>query len=261
MVVDAFSRARAFVQAADLPEPPPIDFDTPKAPRPALDEAKEQAAVVGGEVIAFVRGVTREQRADIVNASLLAQLVAKKKVPSQTTFADVEYWYGCYFEVLSSIGFAIQDKGFAQYHEETGDFQAHEAILEVAAGLLVGAPAALTLVKTTLTALQKMSDGSPWITLFNRESQSANTARFQVGLAESSPTDGLLLTLMSFGLEAQSNLTQVLFFKFRKSDVTLRHHSGKVTVSAPVLEAVRLDIAERLVDFAQDYVRQLPDLA
>jgi hypothetical protein len=121
---------------------------------------------------------------------------------------------------------------FAEYHEKSDSFQAHEAILEVAAGLMAGSPAALALVATTLKALQKMDQDSPWITLFNRESHSAKTARFQIGLAEEDAADGLLLSLTSFGLEARSNVTQVLFFKFRSNDVTLQHHSGKVTINA-----------------------------
>jgi hypothetical protein len=261
MDLQSVSKARGFVEVAELPEPPAINFDIPKAPEPALDAGKDQAAVVGGEVIAFVKGVTVEQRADIVNASLLAQLVAKKKVPDPATLGGVTAWYDSYFDALSNIGFAIQDKGFAEYHENSDSFQAHEAILEVAAVLMAGSPAALALVATTLKALQKMDAGSPWITLFNRESHSANTARFQVGLAEADATDGMLLSLMSFGLEARSNVTQVLFFKFRNNDVTLQHHSGKVTINAPLLAAVRPEIAERLVDFAHDYVQRLPDLS
>jgi hypothetical protein len=261
MTTQSLSKARDFVNVAELPPPPPIDFDVPKAPQPALDAAKEQAAVVGGEVIAFVKGVTAEQRADIVNASLLAQLIAKKKVPSATTLAGVAAWYDSYFDALANIGFAIKDKGFAEYHEQSDSFQAHKAILDVAALLLGGAPTALALVKTTLEALQKMDENNPWITVFNRESQSANTARFQIGLAEEDAANGLLLTLMAFGLEARLNVTQVLFFKFRKNDVRLQHQSGKVTISAPMLAALRPEIGERLVAFAQDYIKRLPDLS
>jgi hypothetical protein len=261
MDFQSISQARSFVDLAELPEPPPIDFDLAKAPEPALDGAKEQAAVVGGEVIAFVKGVTPEQRADIVNASLLAQLVAKKRVPCPATLGAVTAWYDSYFDTLSNIGFALQDQAFAQYHEKSDSFQAHEAILEVAAVLMGGSPSALALVHTTLKALQKMGEDSPWITLFNRESQSANTARFQIGLAEADPTHGLLLSLMAFGLEARSRLTQVLFFRFRQNEVTLQHHSSKVTVDAALLGEVRLEIAEKLVDFAHDYVRRLPDLS
>jgi hypothetical protein len=162
--------------------------------------------------------------------------------------------------VLSRIGFAIQDKGFAEYHERSDSFKAHEAIIEVAAVLLAGAPGALALVKTALESLQKMSSDSPWITLFNRESQSANTARFQVSLASEDESGGLLIALIAFGLEARTTLTQVLFFNFHSNDVKLRHHSGKVTINAQLLAAVRDQIAGKLLAYTSEYIRGLPDL-
>jgi hypothetical protein len=256
---DSIVGAREFVTGADLPAPPPQRafmakdiFD--------YDDAKNQAAVVGADVIAFVKGVTPDQRNDIVNASLLAQLVAKKKVADPKTLAQVKAWYDEYFDVLSRIGFAIQDKGFAEYQETSDSFQAHEAILEIVAPLLAGVPGALALIKTTLEALQKMSSNSPWITLFDRESRSANTARFQVSLVTEDDNGQLLVALAAFGLEAKTQLTQVLFFKFHRNDVTLHHHSGKVTVNTQLLGAVRDQIAGKLLAYTNDYIKGLPDL-
>ena len=256
---DSIVGAREFVTRADLPPAPPQRslvakdiFD--------YDDAKNQAAVVGADVIAFVKGVTPDQRNDIVNASLLAQLVAKKKVADPKTLTQVKAWYDEYLDVLSRIGFAIQDKGFAEYQESSESFQAHEAILEIAAPLLAGAPGAVALIKTTLEALQKMSSNSPWIALFDRESRSANTARFQVSLVTQDDNGQLLVALAAFGLEAKSQLTQVLFFKFHRNDATLHHHSGKVTVNTQLLGAVRDQIASKLLAYTNDYIKGLPDL-
>ena len=254
------TKARRFVGAVDLPAPPAPRFDVAKSRGFSFDTAKEQATVAGSSVISFVSGVTAEQRKDIVNALLLAQLVAKKKIAEPTTLKEVVAWYDAYFDVLSNIGFVIQDKGFARYDEKSMDFQAHEAIIEVASALLAGAPAALALVKLTLQALQKMSQDSPWITLFNRESQSANTARFQVSLVHQDENAQLLVTLMAFGVEARMTLTQVLFFKFRQNEVTLQHNSGQVTINAQVLGSVREAVAGKLSAFTSTYVQNLPDL-
>jgi hypothetical protein len=248
---NSINEAMQFVASVALPDPPPPNrrlskdiFD--------YDASKQQAVVVGADVIAFVKGVTPEQRSDIVNASLLAQLVAKKKVANPGGLTEMKQWYNEYFDVLSQIGFAIQDKGFAEYHETSDSFEAHEAILEVAAALLAGTPGALLLIKTTLEALQKMASNSPWITLFNRESQSANTARFQVSLVDEDENGRLLVALIAFGLEARTALTQVLFFKFHTNDVTLQQHSGKVTINAQVLEAVRDQVAGKLVAYSSN---------
>lgn len=251
-------RARSYVEALALPEPRRTRDMAEQAVTPmAFDTARNQAAVVGSDIVSFMSGVTPERRQDIVNSSLLAQLAAKKKVTDPTRVYD---WYEAYFDVLMNIGWVVQDKGFAEYHEESQNFSAHEAIMKVAAMLLGPNTAALAVVATTLDALHSMDAGSPWITLFSRESQSADTARFQISLAEQTADGQFLVSLMAFGLKATSSITQVLFFKTTRSAATLRHCSGKVTINVPVLEAVRPAMTAKLAAFANDYVKSLPDL-
>ena len=105
-----------------------------------------------------------------------------------------------------------------------------------------------------------MSSDSPWITLFNREVQHANTAHFQVSLAHENEDGQFLVSLMAFGLEAKATVTQVLFFKFRSTDVTLQRNSGSVTIATDVLSGVRSDVVSKISRFAADYIKQLPDL-
>ena len=250
--------ARAFVQGVTVP--PPRRARGPLAARAteaAFDSARNQAAVVGSDVIAFVQGVTPERRQAIVNASLLAQLVAKTKVGDASKVYD---WYETYFDVLTNIGWVVQDRSFAEYHEGGKNFEAHKAIVSVATALLGAAPAALALVKTTLDALQSMDADSPWITVFDRESRHARTARFQISLAEQDAGGQFFVTLMAFGLEATARVTQVLFFKARASEATLRHYSGRVTINTAVLESVQEAIAAKLTGHAADFVRKLPDI-
>jgi hypothetical protein len=257
MSSNSITRALQFVASVELPEPPPVRRGVTRGAGFNFDAAKDQAAVVGSDVISFVKGVTAEQRNDIVNASLLAQLVAKRKVAEPKTLAEVKAWYDNYFDALSHVGFLIQDKGFAEYEERSENFEAHQAIQDVAAALLAGSPGALMLIKTTLQALQRMSTDSPWITLFNRESQSANTARFQMSLVDQDDTARFLISLIAFGLEARTTLTQVLFFKFRTNEVALNHHSGKVTINAQLLAHIRGQIATKLAAYTDDYFRGL----
>jgi hypothetical protein len=246
--------ARKFVAGVELPPPPHVSHAREVAEPLKLVKDKTQALVVGSDVMSFVQGVTAERRQDLVNASLLAQLVATKRVPDPT---NIQAWYDAYFEVLTNLGFAIQDRQFAEYTEDSEDFKAHEAIINIASTLLGGAPMALALIKTTLEALK--TDG-PWLTLFTRESQSAKTAKFQVTLGEPGQGDQFLVSLMAFALTARANLTQLLIFKVRSNDATLKHVSGKVTINPEVLTNVRDDVSRRLVKYAKAYVEALPEL-
>jgi hypothetical protein len=46
-----------------------------KGPSDFLSAAKDQAVIVESETTSFVKGITPEQRQDIINSALLAQLV------------------------------------------------------------------------------------------------------------------------------------------------------------------------------------------
>jgi hypothetical protein len=221
-----------------------------------FDAAKKQAVIVGSDVISFVRGVSAERRNDIVNCALFAQLVANKKVDA----SQVIPWYKAYFETLSNIGWVIQERSFVKHTEASTNLDAHESIIKVATALLGPGATTLQLVTTTLDALKGMSKDSPFFTLFNRESQKAKTARFQISLAEEDEKGRFLVTLMAFALSAKANLTQVLFFRFRSNKITLKHASGKVTVHTDVLASIRPELTEKLIGFAKKYVKQLPDL-
>ena len=253
--------ARSFVAEVELPRPKRAR-DAAAAPIPIVDQifdtAKNQAAVVGSEVVSFVSGVTAERRDAIVNSSLLAQLVAKQKVSDPDRIYD---WYDAYFDVLTNIGWVIQDKSFAVYHENSQNFEAHKAILAVATTLLGAAPTALALVVSALKALESMNENSPWITVFSRESQNAKTARFQISLAEQDAAGQFFVSLMAFGLEAKSSITQVLFFKAKANDATLRHYAGRVTINTNVLDGISDAIKAKLSAHAGDYIKALPDLA
>jgi hypothetical protein len=250
------SQALEFVNKVELP-PAPLEAQLENVASFDFDKAKTQALVVGSDIVSFVKGVNEERRRDIVNSALLAQLVAKKRVPDASKLFD---WYDVYFDALENIGWVTQTRQFVKHVEQAMNFQTHEAIMMVATSLLGPGAAALPIIKATLDALQKMDQNSPWITLFSSESQHASTARFQVTLAEEDPAGQFLVTLMAFGLQANATLTQVLFFKFRSNDVELKHSSGKVTINAPVLAAVRDAIEQKLALHATKYIRALPDL-
>ena len=140
------THAKTFVRDAELPAARGVTRgEAPVGDQSPFDAAKQQAAVVGSDVISFVKEITPELRKDIVNSTLLAQLVANKKVQDPQDLEGVLAWYKEYFNVLSQVGFVVQESGFAEYQEKSASFEAHEAILDVVKVVLAGAPAALAI--------------------------------------------------------------------------------------------------------------------
>ncbi len=248
--------AREFVNALELPaskrggfESAPITID--------YEAQKNQALVVASDVVSFVKGVSNERRQDIVNSSLLAQLAASKRVPDRKNVID---WYKTYFEVLENIGWVTQNSTFSAYTQEADGLETHKAILKAAAVFLGPAPAALAVVTSTLEAMKSMDSNSSWIKIFDRETKCAETAHFQIALAEQGNNDQFFVSLMAFSLKAQTDITQFLFFKIRKDEVELKKCMGKVTINDDVLVSVRERVKQKIAAHANDYIAKLPDL-
>ncbi|MDM0085059.1 hypothetical protein QTI17_31170 [Variovorax sp. J31P179] len=248
-----------YVDSADLPEPRSGRRGSPesKTVLDALDTTRQQAAVVGSEVVAFAEGVPGVFRQNLANSTLLAQLVATKKVPDKARIFD---WYDAYFDALANIGWTVQERNFAVYVESGQNFEAHKAIIAVLSMAFGPGATAVAMLTGTLEALQSMDADSPWITLFSKESMAADTATFQVSAVEKGPDGEPFVTLAAFGLHATKDLTQVLFFKARASDVTLRHCSSKIAIDAAVAAAVQQPLRDKLAAHAVDFVKTLPDL-
>ena len=251
----SFKEASAFVENLDLPARPRRTRSAASSEAVnVFDVTKNQALVVGADIVSFVVGTPPELRESIVKCSLLAQLAANKKVPSRD---DVRAWYEVYFDTLARIGWVVQERGFSEHNEAGDNFEAQKAILSIAGSIFGPAATALAVVTSTLDAMRSISDG-PWFTVFSRESQSAKAARFQVTVAEPKAEGGASIALMAFELLAKRALTQVLFFKFSTSDITLRHASGRVTIDAQLLAAISAVISQRVSAYATSYIQELP---
>jgi hypothetical protein len=63
---------------------------------------------------------------------------------------------------------------------------------------------------------------------------------------------------MTFELEAKRALTQVLFFKFSTSDITLCDASGRVTIDGELLAVICPAISQRVCAYTHSFIQELP---
>lgn len=243
------SSALDFVRSVDLPPTEPSDALSVDA----MVAGRTNATVVGSDVISFTTEVKPEMRQAIIDSALLAQLAATRKVGDASKVYD---WYDTYFNTLKNVGWVIQDHGFAEFTETANNLEAHQAALDIAAGLL-GPGTALSLVKTTLDSLLRAEENEPFFVIFNRETRHAESARFQVSVAEAEAT-GHFITLVAFGMKARTTLTHVLIVKMRSSEIDIKHQSGKATINTDLLQAVHPLIQSRIIAHQRDFIVDLP---
>ena len=224
------------------------------APPITLEGTDAQALVVGAGLIAAADEVPAATRQDLVDCTLFAQLAATEAVTDAT---DVQQWYRAYFGTLTSLGWAQSDTEFEQYEFSGRNAEAHQAILGVLTALLGPQAAALAVVKAAIGALQSMSENRPWLTLFEQESRTANSARFQVATAQVDAGDIVQVALVGFSLKTKSEITQVLFFKLGSSSTSFEYAAGKATIDEPALADLRATMAARLADYRRSMIGEI----
>jgi hypothetical protein len=253
------SKAADFVKAVDLSGTPRglLHQDAATEASEVFDTAKTQAQVVGSGLFSFSKGVTPKTREGISNSALLAQLVANKRASAEE--APME-WFTEYQNVLQSIGWALQDSGWTDYTAEGTAVEVNQKIIEVLQLALGPTGAAMAIVKSALAMLQKMTAGSSWLTIFNRESEHARIARFQVGLVETGKDADVFVSMLACLIEATTSLTQVLVFKFRDENASFKANTAKVSIDSAGLEELLPAIRTKVRAYQADYVSSIKDI-
>jgi hypothetical protein len=240
-----------FVQSLDLPEMGPR-LETVETP-PQFSEQREVVAV-GSQLTEFDTAVSAAAREPIANALLLAQLAANKAA-SQS--ADVFGWYAKYNEVLQGIGWHVSDSEFQTQTIQNKNSDVHKEIIPVVTAMLGPQVAAVSMVVSVLKGLQNMNEGTPWIKIFDRSSEHARGAKFQVSYVDLDPSGNPQITAMCFGVQADKTITQVLFFKFASHRAEIKNATTKMSASMPLLNATKGEIAARVQVFISDFVKNI----
>ncbi len=247
--------ARAFVGSVDLSgtRRSIIPHDAVSDAGVVFDKAKNQSQIVGSGVYSFVTGVDEKVREAISDSALLAQLVANKRSNADQPLD----WFNIYAEVLQKVGWVLQDGGLSEYTTQSDAGEVNQKIIEVLAAL-GAAPAAVAIVTATLEALK--SPATPWITLFSRESQKGKIGRFQIGLVNTDENNEVFVSLLACLVEAETNVVQVLFFKFKSARATFSAYTAKVSVNRAALADLGPEIRKKVRAYQLDYLSDILDV-
>jgi hypothetical protein len=254
------SRAANFVDSIDLTGTP-RGLLAQDAATDASDvvfaTAKSQAQVVGSGLFSFAKGVTPDTREAISNSALLAQLVANKQASAQQALTQ---WYAAYQDVLQNIGWVLQDRGWVDYTAGGTAVDVHQKVIEVLEVALGPSAAALSIIRSAIDVLQAMTPGSSWVKIFNRESQHASIARFQIGLVEEGEAADVFVSMLACLIEAKASITQVLVFKFRNEHASFKANNAKASVNSAALQELLPAIRKKVREYQANYVSSIKDL-
>jgi hypothetical protein len=254
-----FNKAVDFVRSIDLSGTPRglLGQDAATEASQVFDSARSQAQVVGSGLFSFAEGVTPDTREAISNSALLAQLVANKRASADQAPTE---WYAAYQDVLQNIGWVLQDRGWVDYTAGGTAVEVHQKVIEVLEVALGPSAAALGIIRSAIDMLQAMAPGSSWFTIFNRESQHAKIARFQIGFVEKGEAADVFVSMLACLIEARASVTQVLVFKYRNEHASFKANSAQVSINSTALQALLPAIRTKVIAYQADYVSSIQDI-
>ncbi|MET8661654.1 hypothetical protein [Streptomyces griseus] len=216
------------------------------------NDTTEAGYVSGGSLVSFVAGVSGQARQDVLDSTLLAQLVANRKHPGDD---DIVAWYELYSNVLESgCAWNLQGKGFDQWESHSSSFTVDKVFFEVLAALLSGDE--LLLAESTVKAIQKLADDDERVRVFDSQSSHAKDGKFQVSLCTQT-NDAVAMKMAVFYFSTSQSVTNVLWFHFTSSDTSFYKGDRTLTLNEKGYAQVREEVATMLGDRRRSFIRDL----
>ncbi|MEO5996598.1 MAG: hypothetical protein ABIN89_07715 [Chitinophagaceae bacterium] len=217
----------------------------------SFDKSKDQSFLSDKSALSFVSGVSEQNRTDVVQSTLLAQLAANKQFPDSSGSME---WCNVFASVLSNIGWVIEGTGVSTYQMKGNIFAVNTAILEI----LVAAFGQdyLSIIKTTIDSMRNLSDQDNRIRVFEKNTHSLSKGFFQVGLV-SEQNNAVSLQLGAFFISSSERIDNILFFSSSKESSTLDYFSRKATFSPDIYKNIRQAVSNKLGTAVMKYVDQI----
>ncbi|MFJ4194068.1 hypothetical protein [Pseudomonas sp. NPDC089534] len=214
-------------------------------------EVPDRASVVGDAILAFVSGMSEQNRADVLNTYLFASLAANKKYPLESQGKE---WYQTFLTVMQDAGWIILKKYYDSTSASGKSFKMDQLALTILGSALAAAavpgPTSALLLKVATDAMASLQANDKPLQVFDRNIQDKGTGGFAVGSCLETEGKEVILTLGAVRFINRVNQTKVLFVNWDSSSVDLYRGESSMTMVPAIIEKTRDIIAGKLGDRA-----------
>jgi len=213
---------------------------------PDTSTNKEQGFVNAGSLVIFVGEISSQNREDVLNSMLFAQLSADKRYDR---LSETDEWYKVFVKVLQIMGLVIENVQFEEYQKIGSTVKVSEAIMEILDDTL--SESEKKIVEKTISSLETTENGSCWNVFDKKSSGLGKFKNFQIVPCKEDGHGNIIVDICTFYFKASSVPIHWMWAKFRSSDITLFTGKQSCTLETKVYAHVRDIISQRVVTDAK----------
>jgi hypothetical protein len=233
--------------------PGAVPADTPAPIAAVRIDSLPNGVVTGGNLLQFPDAATPDLRASIALSLLAAQRVAGNDPAVQSP----DEWIERHNTVLENLNWISVGGGVVTSTFDSINVAVNQAIIPFLTAAFGPAVAAGSLIITALNQLQAIDTSSPWITLFDRQSQRFNITEYQFSVVEIQG-DHVQLKIAAARFDASYGKTQVLFFKITQEHASFELGTGAYSSQVSLQEQMNAALKSKLAAYTDTYISSLP---
>jgi hypothetical protein len=245
--------ALRYVSDLELQSPPGA-FPQDRGTEPTeiqLQEGIEQSFLADKSLVSFVTNVSAQQREDVLQSTLLAQLAANKMKPMDQ---DVMGWYTAFAKVLANLGWIVESHETTQFKTNEQGADVDNVIIDVLSSAF-GA-SYISIIRKTLEAIKSLSDDDNRIIAFEKNTQALEKGCFQLGVAVVE-NEAVTLRLGTFVITSDKRIKKILLVRIRKGETSIDYVSKKATFNLAAYNKIRHAVSAKIENYMTDYVAEL----
>jgi hypothetical protein len=243
---------KSYVAALQLSLPEKAYRSTVRGVAPEPESTDEDKAYLDNKsIVSFVAGVSPENRQDILDSTLLAQLAAGHLYPDPK---DLKQWYEKYTEVLRNIGWSIEANEFSEVASSGSLFDMKNVILSIISAAFGGNYIAI--VTKVLDAMKELSDSDNKIVAFEKNTHSLGKGTFQMAIVEEI-NNAVALRMAGFIISTSNVVKRILFFSSKDEQSTVSSNLMACSLNKEVYATVRNTVKQKLGDKTQQYIAEI----
>jgi hypothetical protein len=237
----------------------PIGDDDTNGPIPRVRNASPpnieglpNGFVSGSNLVSAEEGVSALTKSVVALSLLAAQRVADNDEVVRTP----DQWIQRYNDVLKNLNWTQEHQSYITREFVKSEAAVHQAIVPLLQTALGGAAGAMSMIASVLTQLQEIGQNSPWITLFDNQSQRFDVNEYLFTTIDEK--DGLArLSMAAARFGAEYGKTHVLFFKVTQFDARFDMAESRMTSNVALLEEMNEALKSKLASQTSLYIQEM----